>query len=51
MFERATPSKGVILLPLSTHRKRSKSNTEKLRNIKYIETHWGEGRRGGKTKK
>jgi hypothetical protein len=45
-FERATPAKGVILLPSSTHRKRSTSNTENLRNIK----HQGE-RRGGQTKK
>ena len=45
-FERTTAAKGVILLPSSTHRKRSTSNTEKLRNIK----HQGE-RRGGRTKK
>jgi len=31
-FERATPAKGAILLPSSTHRKRSTSNTEKIKN-------------------
>jgi hypothetical protein len=45
-FERVTHAKGVILLPSSTHRKRSTSNTEKSRNIK----HQGE-RRCGQTKK
>jgi hypothetical protein len=45
-FQLATLAKSVTLLPSSTHRKRSTSNTEKLRNIK----HQGE-RRGGRTKK
>jgi hypothetical protein len=45
-FQLATPAQGVTLLPSSTHRKRSTSNIEKLRNIK----HQGE-RRGGQTKK
>jgi len=45
-FEWATPAKGVILLPSSTQRKSSTSNTEKLRNIKHQRK-----RRGEETKK